>query len=63
MIAADNTCQIGGGGVLLRVRQSGRIDEVRISQSEPRSLAVHLLDKEFFAAGNAFRQRDGRVVA
>ena len=55
--------QIGRRGIVLRIGQAGRIDEVGVLQAEPRRFPVHGLDKGLLAASHAVGQRDRCIVA
>ena len=60
--AARDDCQITHGRDMLRVRQTGRIDEHRVGHAHPASLFVHHRDKRGLTARYGLGQRHRRVV-
>ena len=57
------TRDVGGRRVMLRIREPGRIGEVRRCQLEARRFLIHPLDECVLGAGDRLGERDRRIVA
>ena len=55
--------EIGGGRVVLRTGQAGRVGEARVRHAEALRLLVHLRDERLLAAPDQLGQRNRGVVA